>query len=253
MVNPPHGYCPPGYVPETNKVTGTVSTQTEFTWKEMLQTPTFWMLWITYFAGCTTGLMVIMNTTNIWVSTALLSAYNDTPVSHTVYASIVAQGAMAVIVVSVLNAAGRVVWGKVSDLIGRRRTLMGLFLYAGTIMLLLNYLRSYEAYLFGVASIGFCFGGFLALYPAVTADFFGTRHVGANYGVMFSAFGAGGLLGPWLAPRLMQVVEKVPYLPSDGAAVTLYEAGSYAPAFIISGAMCLLSAVLISRVRGWQR
>jgi OFA family oxalate/formate antiporter-like MFS transporter len=70
---------------------------------------------------------------------------------------------------------------------------------------------------------------------------------------MFSAFGAGGLLGPWLAPRLMQVVEKVPYLPSDGAAAVPYEAGSYAPAFIISGAMCLLSAALLLRVHGWRK
>ncbi len=253
MVNPPPGYCPPGYVPADRHEPNEPSAQREFTWREMLGIPQFWMLWATYFAGCTAGLMIIMNTTNIWLSIALLRAYDDTAVPHTVYASFVSQGALAVIVVSVLNAAGRVVWGKVSDIIGRRRTLVAIFLYAGTVMLLLNYLNSYGLFLLGVASIGFCFGGFLALYPAVTADFFGTRHVGANYGVMFSAFGAGGLLGPWLAPRLMQVVEKVPYLPSDGAAAVLYEAGSYAPAFIISGGMCLLSAVLVSRMRGWRR
>ena len=60
-------------------------------------------------------------------------------------------------------------------------------------------------YLFGVASVGFCFGGFLALYPAVPADYFGTKNVGANYGFMFMAYGAGGLFGPWLAPKLMVI------------------------------------------------
>jgi OFA family oxalate/formate antiporter-like MFS transporter len=253
MVNPPPGYCPPGYVPETSRAANAVSVQTEFTWREMLRTPQFRMLWMTYFAGCTAGLMIIMNTTNMWLSTALLNVYNDSAVPASVYASIVSQGALAVIVVSVLNAVGRVVWGKVSDIIGRRRTLVVMFIYASIVMLLLNYLKSYGLFLFGVASIGFCFGGFLALYPAVTADFFGTRNVGANYGWMFSAFGAGGLLGPWLAPRLMQVVEKVPYLPSDGATPMLYEAGSFAPAFIISGAMCLLSAAVLYNVRGWRR
>jgi OFA family oxalate/formate antiporter-like MFS transporter len=123
-----------------------------------------------------------------------------------------------------------------------------MFVFSGVIMLILNGLSSYGLYIFGVSCVGFCFGGFLALYPAFTADYFGTKNVGANYGFMFTAYGAGGLFGPWLAPKLMNVVQKIPFETVDKAGAVLtksYNAGSYVTSFIISGVMCLASAALV--------
>ncbi len=249
MINPPAGYKPEGWNPPAMAASASGAVQkVDFTWQEMLKTAQFWLLWLTYFAGCTAGLMIIMNATNVWQSFSLLQLFSGSPVPKDSYADIISKGASAVMIVAILNALGRIVWGKVSDSIGRKPTLMIMFIYAGVIMLLLKFFTSYGLYLFGVASIGFCFGGFLALYPAVTADFFGTKNVGANYGWMFSAYGAGGLFGPWLAPKLMSVVQKVPYesLEKSGEIVQkTYDAGNYTTAFVISGILCIISAVLI--------
>ncbi len=247
MVNPPPGYAPRGY---TGAAVANPLGARDFTLQQALRTWQFWLLWFTYFTGCTAGLMIIMNTMNIWQSVALSTAGPAT-IDHTTFAAILAQGATAVIVVSILNAAGRVIWGKVSDQFGRKRTLCLMFLFAGGVMLSLQFLRDYIPFLVGVGCIGFCFGGFLAVYPAVTADLFGTRHIGAVYGAMFSAFGAGGLLGPWLAPKLMTIVNRVPYEvleQSGNIALRTYDVGSYATAFALSGALCLLSAALVLRL-----
>jgi OFA family oxalate/formate antiporter-like MFS transporter len=95
------------------------------------------------------------------------------------------------------------------------------------------------------------FGGFLGLYPAVTADYFGTKYMGVNYGCMFMAYGVAGLFGPWIAPKLMRVVQEVPYeiLVGGSTATKTYAAGNYAASFIIAGVMCLVSILLVRIVR----
>ncbi len=254
MKNPPAGYKPEGWNPAAASASAAAK-KADYTWQEMLKTGQFWLLWLTYFAGCTAGLMIIMNTTNIWQSTSLLNLFDGANTIHaSVYNGILAAGASAVMIVAILNALGRIIWGKVSDNLGRKTTLLVMFVYCGIIMLLFNMMKTYPLYLFGVSSVGFCFGGYLALYPAVTADYFGTVNVGANYGWMFTAYGAGGLFGPWLAPKLMEVIKKIPYesLDKAGALISpapMFDAGNYMPAFIISGIMCLVSALLILLVK----
>ena len=76
------------------------------------------------------------------------------------------------------------------------------------------------------AWIGFNFGGNLALFPTTTADFFGTRNVGKNYGLMFTAYGVAGIAGPILAGSVFDMT------------------GSYMWAFIPSGVACLIAAVI---------
>ncbi len=252
MRNPPAGWKPKGWNPPAPAV-GQIAAKADYTWQEMLRTPQFWLLWLTYFAGCTAGLMVIMNTTNVWLSFPLLEVARQNaicPKAH--YDDIVSAGATAVIVVAIVNASGRIIWGKISDSIGRHSTLMIMFLSAAVAMLALNWLSTYPLFLIGVGAVGFTFGGFLALFPAVTADYFGTKNVGANYGWMFSAYGAGGLFGPWLAPKLMRVVSQVRYEAVDKATGALvhktYDAGNYLPAFVISGALCVAAAIVIALV-----
>jgi len=252
MINPPAGYKPKNWNPPV--VEGSKSTSIiDYSWYRMLRTYQFWLLWLSYFAGCTAGLMIIMNTTNIWQSFSLLKLSTGmSVVMKKEYIPIISGCATAVMVVSILNALGRITWGKVSDIISRKLTLLVMFLYAGVIMLLLNWFGSYPLFIFGVASIGFCFGGFLALYPAITTDYFGTKNVGVNYGFMFSAYGAGGLFGPWLAPKLMKIMAQIPYEYLDKSGLiglNVYKAGTYFKSFIISGAMCIISAILIWFVR----
>lgn len=251
MKNPPAGWKPAGWAPPAKA--SNAGMKEDFTWQEMLKTGQFWLLWLTYFAGCTAGLMIIMNTTNVWQSCSMIAQYitGETLTKETC-ARILSLGATAVIAVSILNALGRIVWGKISDSIGRKNTLTLMFVIAAATMFVLNWLTSYPLYISGVGVVGFCFGGFLALYPAVTADYFGTKNVGANYGWMFTAYGAGGLFGPWLAPKLMKVMSVIPYESVDKAGVVttkMHEAGSFANAFVISAVLCVLSIILIRVVK----
>jgi OFA family oxalate/formate antiporter-like MFS transporter len=253
MINPPAGYCPPGWTPPARSggTAGALSTA-DYTWQEMLRTPQFWLLWITYFAGCSAGLLIIMNAVNIWQSFSILSLVSQYPtIPKDIYLDILTKGTTAVMAISVLNALGRIIWGKISDSIGRKNTLCIMFLYGGVIMLSLNWLTSFPLFLFGVMSVGFCFGGFLSLYPAVTADYFGTKHMGVNYGCMFMAYSVAGLFGPWIAPKLMRIVQEVPFetLVAGVVSTKTYAAGNYITSFIIAGVMCLVSILLVFVVK----
>ncbi|MDD5169600.1 MAG: OFA family MFS transporter, partial [Syntrophales bacterium] len=248
MVVPPSGYKPAGWNPPAPKPGVAATAGGDFTTMEMLKTPQFYFLWLSYFAGCTAGLMIIMNITNMWQSPSMLELVKGMPtITVDAFKAVANQGALAVMIVAIFNAAGRLVWGQVSDIIGRKTTLYILFAVSGVIMLVLKMFVSYPLFLFGVSTIGFCFGGFLGLYPAVTADYFGTKNVGANYGLMFAAYGAGGLFGPWLAPKLMTMVGKIPYeaMEKGVMAVKQFSAGDYSTSFVISGIMCLVSIGII--------
>lgn len=50
-----------------------------------------------------------------------------------------------------------------------------------------------------LALTGFNFGGNFALFPLATANWFGVKNLGINYGLMLSAYGIGGIVGPIMA------------------------------------------------------
>lgn len=247
MINPPAGYRPPGWTPPA-AAAGAAASGFDHTWQQMIRTSRFWLLWLAYFAGCSAGFLIIMNTVNIWQSFSILSLVPQFPtIPKEAYLDILTKGTTAVMAISVLNALGRILWGKVSDSIGRKNTLYIMFLYSGVIMLCLNWFTSFPLFLLGVMSVGFCFGGFLAVFPAVTADYFGTKNMGVNYGCMFMAYGMAGLFGPWIAPKLMRVVQQVPFesVEPAGTVVKSFAAGNYLASFVIAGVMCLVSILLI--------
>lgn len=250
LKNPPAGYVPPGWTPPAPAPGATVS-KADYTPSEMLKTPVFWILWLTYFAGCTAGLQVIMKASPVWQSFSI-SSITTFPIPEDTFAAIGAAGAVAVAILAIFNATGRILWGKVSDSLGRKNTLIIMFIICGVVMLALDWMRPYPLYLAGVCIVGLCFGGYLALYPAVTADFFGTKHIGVNYGCMFAAYGAGGLFGPFLAAWLMRTAGHVEYQITDlagQATVRLFEVGDYRMAFLLSGVACLLAGALMLVVK----
>ncbi len=191
MRNPPEGWKPKGWEPPVEgdkKATGAV----EFTSKEMRKTPQYYMLFAMFTFGALAGLMVIGI-----IKLFGIYALQDSGVSYG-EASIIAGTAMALFF-SLSNGIGRIAWGAISDRIGRRLSFVIMFTIQGVMMILFYFIGGNEYLLYlGAAVIGFNFGGNFALFPAATADFFGNKTVGQNYGWVFFAYGIGGIVGPIL-------------------------------------------------------
>ena len=226
MKNPPEGWSPPGWSAATLRGAAAAGTRTSFQPMEMLRSPQFYMLWVMFIFGASAGLMVI-GIIKLFGIDALQARAGMTAVE----ASATAGTAMAVFY-AIFNGLGRIVWGAVSDKIGRKLSLTLMMAIQGVMMLLFFYMGGVPALLFlGAAVIGFNFGGNFALFPAATADYFGNKNVGANYGWMFTAYGVGGIAGPIMAG-----------LFKDAGASKGVDA--WLPAFIICGIACLVAAVL---------
>jgi OFA family oxalate/formate antiporter-like MFS transporter len=252
LKNPPAGYAPAGWIPPQAKAAaGPV--KAELSPLEMVRTPAFWLLWVTYFIACSGGLQIIMKASPIWQSVSITGLVP--PILAADFSRIAAAGAVAVSIIAIFNSAGRILWGVVSDRIGRKITLIIIFLLSGAALLVLDFLTGFPPFLVCVSVVGLCFGGFLALYPALTADFFGTKNIGANYGVMFTAYGAGGIVGPYLAASMMRVIDEVAY-EAKGATgeivQKIFTIGDYQLAFIVAGIACVIAALLVTRIRPVQ-
>lgn len=243
---PPAGWKPAGWTPPA---AAGAAKKSDYTWKEMLATPQFWLLWLTYFAGCTAGLMIIMNASTIWQSFAARGAASGGLLDGGVFEKIVTAGAASVSTIAIFNAAGRIAWGKVSDMLGNRtRTLFIMLILCAAAMFALNLMTTYVPFILVTGLIALCFGGYLALYPAVTADYYGTKNHGVNYGFMFLAYGAGGLVGPLLQAQLVKKAASV-QIQASGAAAKAFDIIDYKNAFFVSAAMCVVAVVLMLLIK----
>jgi len=220
MVNPPKGWLPAGYTPPApggDKKKGISGVEMEP--RQMLRTPQFYMLWVIFIFSGLAGLMTIGI-----IKLFGIDALHANGMS-VVEASATAGTAMAVFY-SLANGIGRIAWGTLSDRLGRKMSIFIMTATQGVMMLLFYTMGGTPGLLFlGAAIIGFNFGGNFALFPTATADFFGPKHVGQNYGWMFTAYGVGGIVGPIMAGSFK-------------------DSGNWLPAFIISGVLCLVAAVI---------
>lgn len=196
MVNPPEGFKPPGYAPSSSEGRKSRPSGGDYSSGDMLRTWQFYAIWSMFMFGTLTGLMVIGNIQNFAKDLSYgFQGHGFTAAQASDFAVI-----GAAICLPILNGAGRIVWGTSSDRIGTKRALLFMFLLQA-IMTLTFFFTTVNEYLFYTvgALIGFNFGGNLALFPATTADFFGNKNLGANYGLVFTAYGVGGIVGPILA------------------------------------------------------
>lgn len=108
-------------------------------------------------------------------------------------------GAILVGLIGAGSAAGRLVLGGAADRFGRRRSLIGAF--AGMAVMMLWWLGATSAWSLGVFAVvfGVCYGGFVALIPALTTDYFGPRSVSGIIGLLYTGAGIGALVGPYFA------------------------------------------------------
>jgi MFS family permease len=217
LVNPPAGYThTPKPVAGTAvpKLVTVTSTPTE-----ILRQPTFWLLWVIYFIGAGAGLMVIGS-----ISGMAKKSMGDLAF-------------VAVAVMAIGNAGGRILAGTLSDRIGRRWTLMLVLLIQSVLMFVAIPVTGGHG-IAGVvivvlaALIGANYGANLALFPSFTKDLWGLKSFGMNYGVLFTAWGMGGLV----LPRLQQML----YAASKDAEGK----GSYASSFVVAGLLLVVGGAL---------
>ena len=178
--SPPEGYKPEGWTPPVKKA-GTAHVQ-DFTPLQVLRTPQFYMVTITLMLASAAGLMVIPFAKVLGVSGGLSDAV----------------ATAGVMVISGFNSFGRLFWGWVSDKLGRKNTLLLLLLVAGISILFVAAAKMYLILVL-IAIVGFSYGGFLGVFPALTADFFGTKNMGVNYGMVLLGFGVGAVASSYVA------------------------------------------------------
>ncbi len=194
MVNPPQDWLPEGYTPPVaDPNNGASNGAVPFESDEMIKTPQFWFTFTTFLLSALAGLMVIY-----CIKLFGIDALQESQGMTKAAASAAAGTAMAWY--SILNGLGRITWGSVSDHIGRRMSVGLMCLFQGIIMALFFKMGASElGLIIGACIIGFNFGGNFALFPAITADYFGNTTVGKNYGFIFFSYGIAGIAGPQIA------------------------------------------------------
>jgi MFS family permease len=211
LVNPP-----PGYVAGAKPAGGGAAKPAVVSSApgEVLRTPLFYLLWMIYFIGAGAGLMVISS------------------ISGMAKKSMGSLAFVAVAVMAIGNAGGRILAGTLSDRIGRRWTLLLVFVFQAVLMFVAIPVTGSKD-MAGVvivllaALIGANYGANLALFPSYTKDLWGLKSFGINYGLLFTAWGVGGFALSALAQRLVAASQ-----------------GSYRSSFITAGVLLLVGAAL---------
>lgn len=207
--NPPPGYRPAGWSPQA----AAAAQRRDYLPTEMLSTAQFYYLWFAYCLGTTAGLMTISQLVPFARSAGLSAA----------------AATFAITVGAVGNAGGRILSGWLSDALGRLTTLRVMVLVSAIAMPALFIWREQAVLLYVlVAVVYWCYGTQLSVFASTTADLYGTRNLGMNYGLLFTAWGAAGIIGPMLAARV-------------------YDAfGAYRYAFYAASALALLAFVSLT-------
>ena len=179
LKNPPAGYKPSGWAPAaTSKAAATTY---DFSPGEMLRTPTFYFMWVAYAFGCAAGLMVISQLV---------------PFAKSVGIPSITLASLGLVVGAVGNASGRILSGWMSDHLGRINVLRLMIGISMVAMPILYHVGGNVVALFVMLFIVYwCYGTQLSVNGATAADFWGTKNVGINYGLLFTAWGVAGLLG----------------------------------------------------------
>ena len=168
---------------------GPLRTQ-HFTTGEMMRTVQFWMMYLTFVMMATGGLLLTLNTGLIADSWGIAVG------ALTVAASLNA----------VANGASRVFWGWVSDKTGREAALIVAFILQAACLLLVTTVGRVSGTWFTITLVltFFTWGEIYSLFPAMLADYYGTRHATSNYGVLYSAKGVASIFGGWVATRIFE-------------------------------------------------
>jgi OFA family oxalate/formate antiporter-like MFS transporter len=180
LKNPPVGYKPAGWTPAP--ASKSAATTYEFKPGEVVATPTFYFMWIAYALGTSAGLMVISQLIPFAKSQGVSSA---------------ALAAIGLFVGAIGNASGRILSGWMSDALGRLNVLRLMIAISAVAMPVLYAVGANVTLLYVVVFVVYwCYGTQLSVNASTTSDFWGTKNAGINYGLLFTAWGVAGIIGP---------------------------------------------------------
>jgi OFA family oxalate/formate antiporter-like MFS transporter len=191
----------------------------DHTWQQMLKRPQFYLLWIMYAFVSFAGLMIIGHMAKIYVFQSPADA--------------VALGFLLVAILAIGNASGRIIAGMISDKIGRAMTMAVFFTSQAVFMGILFLSHSPAIFMVAAFGVGFNYGANLTLFPATTADFFGMKNMGVNYGLVFTAWGFGGVMGSMAAGWIV-----------DATKTVAVPTGEYRYAYAIAAGLCVLATIM---------
>jgi len=202
--NPPAEYTPKGYVPAQ-----AASTKRQYSPREIVKTKQFYLL-----AG---GLLFTLPAYFI-LNPVFLSLGADRGLSAEL-------ALLGVSLTGVSSAAGRLIvsWG--SDKIGRKSAMIAIavmILAASLVMIAGQGLL----FLACIMMVSFGFGGAASVYAAMTAESFGTKHGGMNFGLVMIGFGASALAFPIISNKLIA-------------------GGNYTSSFVLAAATCAIAVILV--------
>jgi OFA family oxalate/formate antiporter-like MFS transporter len=219
MKNPPEGWTPEGWEPEEEE-SGERS-GVDYELGGALKTWQWYALWALLFLNVTAGIAIISEAD---------------PIAQEVSGVAPATAAWLVSIISVGNAAGRFLWAWLSDAIGRKWVFLVMFLLQAALFFLLPVVgASFVALAILSFIIVSCYGGGFGTMPAFNADYFGSKNVGMIYGLMITAWGFAGVLGPQLISIMYDATR------------------SYAGAFYILAGIMLVSSIIPFIVRPPKR
>ncbi len=220
MKNPPEGWRPEGWEPDTNESSD--RSGVDFELGGALKTWQWYVLWAMLFLNVSAGIAIIVEAD---------------PIAQELGGVSPAVAATLVIIISIGNGAGRFLWAWLSDTIGRKWVFLTMYLLQAVLFFLIPTVGTASFFLLALLSIIIvsCYGGGFGTMPAFNADYFGAANVGKIYGLMITAWGFGGVLGPILISYIIDTT------------------GGYTGAFYIIAGMLLVSSILPFIVRPPKR
>ena len=187
MKDPPPNYRPEGWTPTASQQKQ--RSAKSYNLAEAMRTWQWYGLWALLFLNTSAGISII--------SQAAPMAQEITGVTAAVAAGLVG-------IISIANGSGRFLWAWLSDAVGRRWIFLMMFAIQALVFFLLPKIQSFPAFTALCFIVLLCYGGGFGTMPAFAADYFGSENVGSIYGLMLTAWGFAGVLGPTLIARIRQ-------------------------------------------------
>jgi MFS family permease len=162
----------------------------QYTLRQMLGDARFYIIWAVLFLNVFGGVTMISNIV---------------PIMNELTGMTMGDAAGLYGFLAILNGVGRLAWGSISDRIGRRATFALLFGAQALAFFVLDSDRDPAVIAGALAVLLFCYGGGFGTMPAFNADFFGTKHFGANYGANLSAYGFAAVFGTYFISTIREL------------------------------------------------